>query len=160
MRVAVVRSDLAHFYLADVENSSQRNFSSEPAGQSRYFHKPTDAELTALLTAAGVASSNLAALKAAVYPTASTVDVSSATVGGVSGISALSSTPKAALVAEIQNLVAPQLVETGPALLSFAYGQLSKLASASFDPGGSRTSAPPGAAVAIVHDDGVTPFTL
>ena len=159
MRVAIVRSDLGHLYLDDVENSSQRNFSSQPAGQSKYFHKPTDAELTALLVAAGVASTNLGALKTAAYPTATPVDVSSATLGAVAGLTALSSGPQAARVAKLQDAMAPSLVETGAVLLAFAYGKLSKLKSAAFQPGAGR-AVPAGIAAAIVANDGTTPFTL
>ena len=160
MRVAVVRSDIKTFYLDDVENSSQRNFSSEPKGQSRYFHKPTDAELTKALTDAGVSSSNLGALKTAAYPTATTVDVSSATLSAVSGISSLGSGPKAALVAVLQDMIAPSLVETGPVMLSFAYGKISKMRVAGYQPGGARIGLPAGIAVAVVENDGSTPFSL
>lgn len=160
MRVAIVRSDIGHFLLDDVENSSQRCFSSQTVGQSRYFSKPTDAQLTALLVAAGVAGSNLGALKTAVYPTSVTVDVSSATIGGVTGIVGLGAGPKAILVAKIQDLVAPSLVETGPVLLSFVKGKLSKLRVAGFQPGGTRSGLPAGIAAAIVENDGSTVFTV
>ena len=50
MRVAALRTDIKDIYLDDVENSSQRTFSSEPAGQSRYFHNPTDVEIASVLT--------------------------------------------------------------------------------------------------------------
>jgi hypothetical protein len=268
MRVGVVRSDINKVYLADVENRSQRCFSSEPAGQSRYFHKPTDAELTAVLNAyatltlkasdaaatvdttaganvfkvktkasaafttinvtvgatttkvqiaadlnagflaaglplvASIVAPNhiqldtvapnsgpagyvavdvdlnstlnpvvgftagatsglaLSAFKSAVYPTASTIDVSSATIVALSTFSLLSTPVKTAFVAATADLVAPTLVETGPTLLSFAYGNLSKLRSASFQPGGARIGLPAGVGVAIVANDGSTPFTL
>ena len=90
---------------------------------------------------------------------ATTVDVSSATLGAVSGITALSSGPKAALVATLQDAIAPSLVETGAVLLSFADGKLSKLKSAAFQPGAGR-AVPAGIAAAIVANDGTTPFTL
>lgn len=160
MRVAIVRSDIGHFLLDDVENSSQRCFSSQTVGQSRYFSKPTDAQLTALLVGAGVAASNLGALKAAAYPTATTVDVSSATLSAVSGITALGSGPKAILVAKIADLIAPSLVETGPVLLSFVKGKLSKLRVSSFQPGGARSGIPAGIAAAILTDAGGAAFTL
>ncbi len=160
MRIAIVRSDIGRFLLDDVENSSQRCFSSQPVGQSRYFTKPTDAQLTALLVGAGVSASNLAALKAAAYPTSTTVDVSAATLGAVTGIVGLGAGPKAILVAKIADLIAPSIVETGPALLSFVYGKLSKLRSASFRPGGDRGIVVAGIAAAIVTDAGGTAFTL
>lgn len=50
MRVAIVRADISKYYLADIENTSQRDFSGEPKGQSRYFVHPTDAQLTAVLS--------------------------------------------------------------------------------------------------------------
>ncbi len=159
MRVAVVRSDLKYVLLDDVESRSQRNFSSEPAGQSRYLKKPTDAELTKVLVKYGV-SGSLSALKTAVYPSGTTVDVSTATIQAVTGISGLGSTPKAAITAELQELIAPKFVETGMALLSFVYGKLSQLRSTSFRPGGVRGGLPAGIAVAIVADDGSTTYTL
>lgn len=161
MRVAIVRTDLGHLYLDDVENTSQRHFSSEPAGQSRYFHRPSDAELTAVLAKYGIttATLSLATLRAAVYPSATTVNVAPATLTALAGITALTAT-QAACVADLQNLIAPSLVETGPALLSFAYGKLSKLRSAAFQPGAGRSGLPAGIAVAIVANDGSTAFTL
>jgi hypothetical protein len=73
----------------------------------------------------------------------------------------------------IQNLIAPGLVETGPALMSFAVGKLNKLLSPSFQPGSGVSSQYPfgegapqrlgsvtGPAVFITANDGVTPFTL
>lgn len=50
MRVGIVRTDLGKgVYLADIESAVQRNFSSEPPGQSRNIRRPTDAELDAVL---------------------------------------------------------------------------------------------------------------
>ena len=269
MRVALVRSDLGHLYLDDIENASQRCFSSEPVGQSRYFHKPTDAELSAVLaakanltvlgsdTAATVATNGsnqtklniktsasaaftqvvvtsgatqtkasiasdlnaafaaaglglvarvtaatkiaidsvtggpnayinidasspstaalqtqlglstgatvgltLAALKTAVYPTAVTVNVAPATIEALSTFVNMTTAQKAALDAAIADLVAPSLVETGPVLLSFVYGKLSKLKSALCQPGGARAGLPAGIAVAIVANDGSTVFSV
>lgn len=162
MRVGVVRSDISKVYLNDVENTSQRCFSSEPAGQSRYFHKPSDAELVAIETKYGVTQLLLPviALKAAIYPTPVTIDVSAATIQALPGIAALAPAQKAAITTEIQDLVAPKLVETGPALLSFVYGNLSKLRSASFQPGGLRIGLPAGVGVAILQNDCVTPFVI
>lgn len=162
MRVGVVRSDISKVYLADVENRSQRCFSSEPYGQSRYFHKPLNAELIAIESKYGISQVTLpvATLKAAIYPTPTTIDVSSATIQALAGIVALAAPQKAAITAEIQDLVAPKLVETGPVLLSFVYGNLSKLRSGSFQPGGSRVGLPAGIGVAVVANDGVTPFTV
>ncbi|KKM07710.1 hypothetical protein LCGC14_1731230, partial [marine sediment metagenome] len=48
MRVGIVRTDLGRgIYLADVESAVQRNFSSEPPGQSRNIRRPTLIELEA-----------------------------------------------------------------------------------------------------------------
>ena len=49
MRVGLIRQDLSRVYLDDVENTSQRNFSSQPPGQSRYFEYPSNAVLTSVL---------------------------------------------------------------------------------------------------------------
>lgn len=269
MRVAIVRSDIGKVLLDDVESSSQRNFSSEPAGQSRYFVKPSDVQLTttlaghayvtkqgsnnaatvdttgangtklnirtsstaaytqvtvtsnaalaktvivtelnaafaaaglgvkarisgtnqltldttakgpsayleisasspstgALHTVLGLATTavsglSVSALKTAVYPSSTTVDVSSATITALSTFSLMVSADSTALVKAVADVVAPSLVETGPALLSFVYGKLSKLKSASFQPGGSRVGLPAGVAAAVVDDDGSTGFSV
>lgn len=284
MRVGFVRTDLSanspngRLYLSDVENTSQRNFSSEPKGQSRYFHKPTDAELAvplnawailsirgtdvvatvdttvndtlrirvgasdaytvivishnvalakttivteinAALLAAGLSSKlvaavrgtnqiqinskapansgpsariqidsvangstlntavgfaaggttvtglSVAALKVVTYPTPTTVNVSSAAISALSTFSLLNAAELALLlngtnVNGVQDVIAPRLVETGPALLSFAFGIISKLRSATFQPGGVRIGLPAGVAAAILFDDGVSIFTL
>jgi hypothetical protein len=269
MRVAVVRSDLSKLYLADVENSSQRCFSSEPQGQSRYFSKPSDSALQSVLNTYGLVtvrgsdmaatvdttvangtklnikasataafvqvtvSSNaalpkatvvselnagfvaaglplvarlsgtnqvtidtiqggsgayiaisaaspsagalhtvlglaaaattpvsLVALKAVVYPTATSIDVSAATINALGTWGLLSTAAQDALDEAVADLVAPSLVETGPVLLSYVYGNLSKLRSASFQPGGARVGLPSGPAVAVVENDGSTPFTV
>lgn len=49
MRVGLIRQDLNRVYLDDLENSSQRDFSSQPPGQSRYISFPTTDELTWVL---------------------------------------------------------------------------------------------------------------
>jgi hypothetical protein len=272
-------------YLNDVENRSQRCFSSQPAGQSRYFHKPTVAELNAVLAtaafvtvqgtdfAAAVATngangtklnirasaaapftqvtvtSNAALPKATlvadlnisfinaglplrarlagvggagnlqvtidttvggpdahieisagvpsaatlqtvvglavpgitngitgtilttvgvggVYPTATTIDVSTAHLLSLSTFALMTAAQKAAVVAAIADYVAPSLVETGPALLSFVYGNLSKMRVATFHPGGLKPGTttfvglPAGICAAITAADGVTAFTV
>lgn len=275
MRVAIVRSDIQKVYLDDIESRSQRCFSSEPAGQSRYFHKPTDAELQAVLdayapltirgtntaatvdttvpngtklnikssasaaytqvtvtssatlpktqivaelnaafssaglglvarisgtnqvtidttakgqhayiavsasspsaadlhtvlgiTAAATTPLTVAALKTAVYPTSVTVNVAPATINALSTFSLLETAQQTALDNAIADLVAPSLVETGPVLLSFVYGKLSKLRSADFVPGGpvastiARIGLPAGVAAAVVENDGSTPYSV
>ncbi len=49
MRVGLIRQDLSRVYLDDVENTSQRNFSSQPPGQSRYFEYPSNVSMTSVL---------------------------------------------------------------------------------------------------------------
>jgi hypothetical protein len=269
MRIGIVRSDIGNLYLSDVENSSQRNFSSEPRGQSRYFSKPTDAQLQAAMNASanltirgsdtaatvdttvangtrlniktsaaaaftqvtvtsnatlakaqivtelnaqfalnglglvarisgtnqvtidstakgaaayiatsasspstgalhtvlGIAAAattpiSVATLKAAVYPTSTTVNVAAATINALGTFALMTPAQQTANVASIADVVAPTLVETGPALLSFVHGQISKLRSATFRPGGARSGIPAGIAAAVVASDGSTVFSL
>ncbi len=271
MRVAAVRSDISKIYLSDVESRTQRNFSSEPPGQSLYLQKPSSETLLSVLNAkailsvigtdtnanvntssnsafriktspgsftvlsvtAGVSVSketivadlntgflnnglnvvasitgtnqirldtvapnsgptavlridtaangstlnaliaaawaasppnlsglSVSALSTALYPTATTVDVSDATLDALSTFTSMSTASKADFYAALRDVVAPYLVETGLVLLSFAYGSLSKMRSSSFQPGGARVGLPAGVGVAVVEDDGVTPFTI
>lgn len=269
MRVGIVRSDINKIFLNDVESRSQRCFSKEPPGQTMYLHKPTDAELLAVLnsvanltirgsntdatidttvangtklnirtsstaaytqvtvtssatltkaqvvidlnaaflaaglalharlsgtnqvtidtttkgpgayvsvsagspstaalhTQLGIAASatsgmSVATLKTAVYPTSVTIDVAPATINALSTFSLMTTTAQTALDNAIADAVAPHIVETGMALLSFAYGNLSKMRATSFWPGGTRSGLPAGICAAIVKDDGSTPFTI
>jgi hypothetical protein len=112
------------------------------------------------LSTTAVVGLSVAALEAGVYPTASSIDVSSATILGLTSWQYLTTAAQNTLVSAIQDVVAPQLVETGPVLLSFAYGNLSKFSSSSFQPGGARVGLPAGAALYCLEDDGSTPFTL
>jgi len=269
MRIGVVRSDIPKIYLSDLENTSQRNFSSEAAGQSRYISKPTDAKLAAVLaihgsvavlatdTAASVNTStnntlrirrgaadtyqvvvvttgaavtkvqlvadlnaafatsglavsasisgtnqvlltstgtnkgvdsrlqidsaangstlstalgfnvagvtltglSVAALKAAVYPTATTINVATATITALGSINSLAAAQKASLVLAVQDAVAPSFSATTRLNKSATSGVLSKLTSASFRPGKGVTGLPAGICVAMVQDDGSTVFT-
>lgn len=272
MRVGIVRTDIGNLYLSDLENSSQRCFSSEPRGQSRYVHRLTTAEITALLeanapltelgsiagptfdtsvndtlrigTAAGVftaitvtsgvgtagtvivadlnaafAANNLpfeaevsadagtadqirintttlgpnatmyidtvgngstlntplgltnvsltgltaAAFDAAVYtggPPATTINIADADFDALSTFTDLEDADAAALYDAFRDAIAPRIVETGQALLSFAYGVMSKLVDPTFQPGGTRIGLPAGVAADIVTDDGTAVFTL
>lgn len=73
MRIGIVRDDLPKgIYIDDIENTSQRNFSSQQKGQSRYLKKPTDAEITAFLTEDAVVPVSTTGTD-----TAATVDTSS-----------------------------------------------------------------------------------
>ena len=71
-----------------------------------------------------------------------------------------------ALMNAIQGAIAPGLVETGPVLLSFAKGKLSKMLSSTFQPGSpsttteSRLGYAAGPAVFITTDDGHTSFSI
>jgi hypothetical protein len=267
MRIAIVRTDIQKVYLSDIENSSQRDFSSEPKGQSRYFARPSDAQLTAVLnqyalatlvggntqnfdttisngtklnirtkstdaykqvtvrsgaavtaaqivadlnvgfrnqgvaalaravsgavvidttsggpginldldasspstaalqsvlglSASAVPGVTLSALKAAVYPTASTANVASATILALGSLNNMSAAAKSAMVSAVQELVAPRLVETSLVLRSYAYGVIAGLRSSSFQPGGGRSGLPAKAAAYLLADDGSTAFSL
>lgn len=271
MRAGFVnRTDLPKgLYIDDIENSSQRNFSSQPKGQSRYLRRPSDAELSAALTAAatltvrgsdtaatvdtsvangtklnvrtsaaaaftqvtvtsnaalaktaivtelnaafsaaglglaarisgtnqitidttakgpgayveisaaspsagalhtvvGLAATatsgiTLAAWRTAVYPTGSTIDVSSATILALSTFSLLSAGDQADLVEAVADVIAPTFLETSLVLLSFVNGVIGKAAGATFQPGGSRVGLAAGPAIAVLADDGSTPFSV
>ncbi len=264
MRLATLRSDIGPFFVADIESRSQRCFSSEPPGQTRYFALPSAASFSALLaenapvtllgtnagdfnTAAGanvlvikdsatgsnktitvtagaavtaativtdlnagfttnglrlvaratsgdeiaidttgtnqgesayikvdststletvlglgtgaitgvdMTSDLLAAIYTGTSPLYTAADLQSATILGESTFSDLSDAGQAALVSAIQDFLAPSLVETGPVLLSYVYGQISKFAATSFQPGGERAGYDAGAAFAVLDDDG------
>ncbi len=49
MRVGIIRQDLASLHLDDIENTSQRNFSSQPPGQSRQIEYPSTNVLLSVL---------------------------------------------------------------------------------------------------------------
>ena len=112
------------------------------------------------LAAAATSGLSLAAWRTAVYPTATTIDVSSATILALSTFTLLTTADQTALVDAVADLIAPEIIETGAALLSFAFGIMSKAAAATFQPGGARIGLAAGPALAILQDDGVTPFTL
>lgn len=269
MRLGIVRNDIRKVYLQDVEDTSRRDASLESKGQSRYFRKPTDAELQTVLnsyanltirgannaatvdttvangtklnirtsptaaftqltvtsnaalakpqivtelnngfitaglplvarlsgtnqitidtttkganayveisaaspstgalhTVVGLAAAatsplTIAALKTAAYPTGTTIDVSTATLSALSTFSLMLAGAQSSLVTAIADAIAPKLAETGPVLISFTFGTISKLTSASFQPGGSRIGLPAGVAAQALADDGVTPFAL
>jgi hypothetical protein len=274
MRVGIVRTDLGKgVYLADIESSVQRNFSSEPPGQSRNIRRPTLLELeqpfidyplpvsltgsdtnatvdtsandtlrirvaandafTVIAVTSGVGtaktvirddlntafiagglpfaakivgtnqlriysidpntgdnarlendtfangstlntplgladgsvntipstSANAAAVQTVVYPTPTTIDVSTASLTAFGTIGDLSTADQASIILAIADLVAPSLVETGLVELSFVQGILSELIDPTFQPGGTRAGLPAGLAAAVVENDGVTPYT-
>ena len=101
----------------------------------------------------------LAAVKAAVYPTPTTINVSSAAIIGADpGYAFLSPTGQTALVQRVADLVAPSLIETGDVLLSFYGGIISKARVATYRPDGARAGKATGIALACVHNDGVTAY--
>jgi len=112
------------------------------------------------LAAAATTGLSLAALRTAVYPTAATIDVSSATILALSTFSLLATAAQTALVAAVADAVAPSFTETSLVLLSFVNGVLGKAADAAFQPGGTRIGLTAGPAIACVEDDGSTPFTV
>jgi hypothetical protein len=158
MRVAVIRGDISKaLFIADVESKSQASATTEPSrGNSRYVGRPNATNIQNYLNAQGLVTV-AATLITATVPVGGPVDVSSATIMGVAGLGAAT----AAQVAAIQELLAPQFVETDAVKKSFLSGNLSGYRSASFNPDPRRDPAlTPGAAIALVQDDGVTPFTF
>lgn len=171
-----IRNDLNSYFLVNnlpfvasvtVANKLQINTTSDDAGPTGYLEVDSVANGSTLNTAVGfpvggaiLTGLSLAALKAAVYPTPITIDVSSANIAALSTFGFLSASDLANLVDAIAEAVAPRLVETGPALLSFVYGIMSKMVDPNFQPGGARIGLPAGVACAIVEDDGVSPFVL
>jgi len=97
----------------------------------------------------------VAALQVAAYPTPTTIDVSQATLGALSTWTNLTVAQKFDLWTAIADAIAPELVETGDALRSFAIGAIAKARAATFQP----TGLPAGIGVAVVENDGVTPLT-
>jgi hypothetical protein len=155
MRVAVIRGDLpGPIFIADME-SKVHNPMVGPAGQQRYLSRPDPVRIAAYLTSQSLSASATALITATV-PVGGPVDVSSATIKGVSGLSGASATQVTAL----QDLLAPQFYESQNAKDSFNLGNLKKFRSASFNPDPRRVPAfTNGAAIVVVMDDGVTPFT-
>lgn len=92
---------------------------------------------------------------AATVPVGGPIDVSPATVRGLLGAGLT-----AAQLAALTNALAPLFIETDVALKCFQVGDLKDLRNAAYNPDPNRL--PPianGPAVALVQDDGVTPFT-
>lgn len=158
MRVAVIRGDLSKaLFIADLEPKSQSNASVEsPRGNTRYIARPNAANIQKYLDAQGL-SAVAATLITATVPVGGPVNVSSATVKGVSGLGSATD----AQVLAIQEYLAPHIVETDAAKKSFLAGNLFGFRSASFNPDPRRE--PPlssSAAIAVVQDDGSTPFAF
>lgn len=114
-------------------------------------------------TAGGVtvAALSVSALRTGVYPTSTTIDVSSATLLALAGnFSNLATAKQTAYTTAVQDLIAPEFIETSLVLLSFVNGVLGKAAATSFQPGGTRIGLTAGPAIACLADDGTTPFTV
>jgi len=151
MRVAVIRGDLpGPLFIADLEPTSQVSPSLEH-GQTRYLSRPDMTKIAAYLTSQSLVAS-ASALVTATVPVSGPVDVSSATIKAVAGLSGATATQVTAL----QDLLAPKLVETTVARASWTSGNLKKLRSASFTPDPNRLGT--GAAIVVVQDDGVTAY--
>jgi len=108
-----------------------------------------------------ISSVTVAQLIAGIYPPPPQyLDVSETNIGTIGTWGNLTAAAKTALTDAVADVVAPSIVETGPALLSFVYGNLSKFSSLTFQPGGTRVGLPVGPAVAVLEDDGSTPFSV
>ena len=158
MRVGVIRGDISKaLFIADVESKSQSNASTEsPRGNARYVGRPNATNIQAYLDKQGLVTV-AATLITATVPVGGPVNVASATITGVAGLGAATATQ----VAAIQELLAPQFVETDTVKKSFLFGNLAGYRAATFNPDPRRDPAlVNGAAISIVQDDGSTPFVL
>lgn len=155
MRVGIIRGDLTGpLFMADLEPTSQTNFPTEPAGQTRYVSRPDATVIAAYLAAEGLVAS-ATGLITATLPVGGPLDVSSATITGVAGLGGAT----AAQVTALADLIAPKFVDSEAAIKSFQVGNLASYRSANFNPDPNRLPAiTDGAAIAVVADDGSTPF--
>lgn len=156
MRIGVIRGDMpGPISLMDLESVSQFNPPTEPKGQERRFGRPDVANITSVLASLGL-SANVANLITATLPVGGPLDVSTGTITGVAGLGAAT----APQVAAIADAIAPRFVETDDVIKSFQVGMISGFRSASYCPDSRRLPPlPSGAAISVVQDDGVTPFT-
>ena len=156
MRIGVIRGDMpGPICLMDLESVSQFNPPTEPKGQERRFGRPDPTYVGSVLTSLGL-SANVTNLINATLPVGGPLDVSSGTITGVSGLGSAT----APQVAAIADAIAPRFIETDVAIKSFQVGMISEYLSASYCPDSRRLPAlPSGAAISVVQDDGVTPFT-
>jgi hypothetical protein len=158
MRVGVIRGDISKaLFIADVEPKSQSNSSTEASrGNARYVGRPNATNIQTYLDAQGLVTV-AATLITTTVPVGGPVDVSSATVTGVAGLGGATATQVAAL----QELLAPQFVETDAVKKSYLFGNLAGYRAATFNPDPRREPAlANGAAISIVQDDGSTPFAF
>lgn len=157
MYVGVIRGDLpGPLFLADLEPTSQTNFPTEPAGQTRYIARPNLAKITAYLASQSLAAS-AAALITATNPVGGPLNVASATIKAVAGLGAATN----AQVAALQNLLAYHFSETDVAIKCFALGNMAKYLASTFTPDPNRKPAlAQSAAIYVVQDDGSSLFTF
>jgi len=158
MFVAVIRGDLSKpVFIADTEPKSQSNSSTEsPLGQNRYISRPDPIKIQLYLDGQSLVAT-ASALITATVPVGGPVDISPATIKAVGSLSGASNSQVAAL----QSLLAAKFVETDVVKKSYLYGNLAGYRSASFNPDPRRVPAlSNGAAIALVQDDGSTPFTV
>jgi hypothetical protein len=158
MRVAVIRGDLSKaLFLADLEPKSLANAPVEsPLGQNRYISRPDPTRIAAYFTAQGL-SASASGLITATVPVDGPVDVSSATIKGVSGLGSATD----AQVLALQDLLSYRVIETDAAKKSFLYGNLLGFRSSSFNPDPRREPALANkAAISCVADDGSTLFVF
>lgn len=159
MRVGVIRTDLsAPILAADLEQVSRRNDSVDAPGQVRYLSYPTDDALQKAMDDNGATGVTVAALRAAVYDSATTFDVSSSTILALGAWAGLDADVQASLVADIADTVAPQFAETDVAIESFLLGNLAGYRSATFNPDPRNSAVSAGAAIYVTEDDGSTNF--
>lgn len=151
MRVAVIRGDLpGPLFIADLEPTSQ-GVPSMDRGQTRYLSRPDLTKIQAYLDGQALAAS-ASALVTATVPVGGPVNVSSTTIKSVTGLAGATN----AQVTALQDLLAPQFVETAVANNSWTHGNLKRLRDASFTPDPNRFST--GAAIVTVEDDGSTAY--
>ncbi len=153
MFIVPLRSDMPRVPVLDLEPVSTRCASSDPPGQTCNLKRPDAVALQVYLDGQSLVADADDIITASA-PVGGPVDLSSATIKGVSGLSGASATQ----VAAIQRLLGVYIVETDVAIKSFLYGNLSKYRNSAYTPDPNRL--PASAAIAVVADDGVTPYTF
>jgi hypothetical protein len=88
------------------------------------------------------------------------VFVDSATLNKLGTWTSMQTAHQTTFYTAIRDLICPRFVETGPVLLSYVYGEFSKLRSQSFQPGGARIGLAAGPAAQFLVDDGSAVFTI
>lgn len=151
MRIGVIRNDLpGPIYLADLESKSQHNASVDPPGQTRAINRPDAALIAEYLASQGLVA-NASALITETVPVGGPLNVSAAKIKAVAGLA----TATNAQVRALQDFLAPHIADTHLAVQSFQVGNIAGFKDANYSCNGDL---PQGAAIAVVQDDGVTPF--